>query len=131
MVENKNGKCLDNFALLRLIRDDVFLDHEQKLILFMLATYRNVHSCECCPTLERLAINYHRSKRTIQRVLSKLESRLYLISVRRGYGKPANFYFMWDFRDTLEISKSAGFQGDRFCIVKANKKRFAIASEMA
>jgi hypothetical protein len=131
ILENGNGKCLDNFMLHRLIRDDVFLDHEQKLLLFLLATYRNVHTLECSPSLDRLAVNYNRSKRTVQRLLSRLESKLYIVSIRRGYGKKANFYFMWDFLDALSLSRERGFQGDKFCILKANRKRYVLAAKMS
>lgn len=62
----------DNYALLRRIRDDADLKPQDKLIMLLLATYRNSKTSLCCPSQTTLAKASGYSQPTISRAINRL-----------------------------------------------------------
>jgi DNA-binding MarR family transcriptional regulator len=102
---------VDNFLIQRVVRDDNFLSHQEKLILFILSTYRNTYHLICDPSLDELAASFGRSTRTVQRVLAKLEKKRWIMSVRRGRKKTNNYYFTPDLFRAFEALQCPRFNG--------------------
>ena len=88
---------VNNFIIEKAIRDDAFLHGEERFLLLILKSYRHVYTLDCNPPLVWLSATFGRSERTVQRVLSRLEKKDYLISIRTGFNKPNHYYFTLDF----------------------------------
>ncbi len=117
---------VDNFLAQRAIRDDIKLSPDRKLILFILTTYRHVYTLECNPELNWIAQQCNCSKRTIQRHIKYLISEGYLLSIKRGRGKPNNFFLTIDFMGAYQAFHCPDFRGNRKSLDKARKQRMSI-----
>lgn len=114
---------VDNFLAQRAIRDDAHLSPDKKLILLILTTYRHVYNLECNPELKWIADQCSCSKRTIQRSIKLLMEDGYLLSVKRGRGKPNNFYLALDFIGAYHAFHCPDFKGNKTSLDKARKQK--------
>lgn len=117
----KTKPYVDNFLIQRVIRNDSFLSHQEKLLLFILSTYRNVYRLSCDPLLKELAADFGRSTRTVQRVLTKVERKRWIFSIRRGKNKPNNYYFAPDLFTAFDALRCPKFKGWKGQLIKVKK----------
>lgn len=120
---------VDNFILLKCIRDDSFLTRDERFLMLLLASYRHVHTLECNPKLQWLIDRFGKTARTIQRIVKQLEEKDYLVSIRRGFTKPSNFYFASDFHHAFHAYHCPQFKGNRTTLLKANRKKWALKAQ--
>ena len=117
---------VDNNRLETTIRDDRSLQREERFLMLVLKSFRNKFTLECNPPVSELEAALDRSYRMIHRNVLRLEERDYLVSVRRGYDNPNQFYFMEDFNEAFLAYWCPEFKGDRGSLLRANRKRFAL-----
>lgn len=111
--------------MLRCVRDDVFLTNDEKLLMMILATYRQVYTLECNPKVDWLAVSMGKSRRSTYTIINTLEDKGYIVSIRRGFNMPSNYYFAHDFKAAFMAYHCPEFTGNKNTLLKASKKKWA------
>lgn len=108
---------LKNKALMVWIREQGHLSASQKLVAFVLVSYRNEHTFDCCPRITTVARASGLSLPTLKRVLRALKAKQVILSVLvppdSEQSRPHNqYYFLHDLPTAIFLSHQEGFSGD-------------------
>ena len=99
---------------------DTILPAGEKIVLLCLGDYARDDGSRCYPSVSTLARKSSLSRRTVQRILRRLEGRGVLVPTKKTLGRSTEFFIRLDVLDTLSVRRHIGAGG---CVIGDAKGR--------